>query len=156
MIMKKRNFFSSIWLCAAACIILSSCSRNEDALPTANDLLTKTPWKLVKDEQRKNQGPWTSNNVWLPCELDDLLVFKTDGQYEFNEGAVKCSPNDPHIIEFGKWALVNNNTEIKFNKDNGPVTANEKIEKLDETTLVLVDQEINGNDIYNTRFTYSH
>ncbi|MBL7728568.1 MAG: hypothetical protein JNM68_12815, partial [Dinghuibacter sp.] len=53
-------------------------------------------------------------------------------------------------------ALVDNNTGIKFNKDFGTVYATEKIELLNESTLILVDTEVIGANTYYTKFTYGH
>jgi hypothetical protein len=155
-IMKKQFLFLSILIFSTSIGLFTACKRDAAITPATSDLLTRAPWKLVKEEERLNQGPWTDYSFWTPCYADDLFVFKTNGQYELNEGATKCSPNDQQVIEFGSWALGNNNTEIKFHKDNGPVSAVEKIERLDETSLVLINTEVTGSNTYYTRFTYAH
>lgn len=46
------------------------------------------------------------------CFKDNQLVLKADGDYERNNGAVKCKASEPQIIDAGKWSLKSNDSEL--------------------------------------------
>lgn len=156
--MNKKSLFRTLLLCSAAAILFASCKKEEETTtPTPSELLTRSAWKLVKEEEKQNNGSWVDYTNAIPaCEKDDLFVLKTDNKYEVNEGASKCSSGDPNIVEQGGWALVDNNTGIKYNKDFGTVYDTEKIELLNENTLILISNEPIGRDTFYTRYTFGH
>ena len=156
--MNMQSLFRTLLLGSATTILFASCKKNEETTPpTPSELLTRSGWKLVKEEEKQNNGNWVDYTSTIPaCEKDDIFLLKTDSKYEVNEGASKCAPGNPHIVQEGGWALVDNNTGIKFNKDFGTVYATEKIELLNESTLILVDTEVIGANTYYTKFTYGH
>lgn len=48
------------------------------------------------------------------CRKDDILILRADNTFEFNEGATKCDPGHPQVIETGTYQLLNSNTKISY------------------------------------------
>lgn len=143
------------FLISAALILpsLSSCKKDSPKSKTA--FLTKANWKIVKSESRAGTGAWVDHTSSVPCEIDDYVVFRTNGTYESNEGATKCSPGDPQIIETGTWAFMTNETQLATTP-SGSTALVIDINQLDENTLVVVLSFSNGGVTYYDRTTFGH
>jgi len=46
------------------------------------------------------------------CVLDDLRMFKSNGQYLNDNGATKCDPSEPQTATLA-WRFIDNNTKIE-------------------------------------------
>jgi hypothetical protein len=159
--MYKFKLLVNCLLLAATLTILSSssCKKDDDPVPkTKTELLTLGGWKLVKGEFRTNPSlPWTDGTgILQPCEKDDVNLYKTDTNYEINEGASKCTASDPQVYEVGKWAFQNNETELKTTETGSPTSIIWGIEQISETTLILTTSENVGGTVYYVRSTMGH
>lgn len=67
-----------------------------------------------------------------PCMQDNLTVLRANGSFEHNEGATKCDPAAPHVIESGTFTLTNNNSMLTYS--NG---ASMEVMEASATTLKL-------------------
>lgn len=76
--------------------------------------------KKDKDKSRKEMiqdNTWMPNKSYLngveipsePCDMDDIINFKSDGNFTIDNGPTKCDPLDAQSI-IGTWALINDNT----------------------------------------------
>jgi hypothetical protein len=65
------------------------------------------------------------------CDKDDLIVFKSNGQGDYNMGTTKCDPSEPQTVPFF-WGLKDNNTIITI---DGLIDYN--IETLTDNQLVV-------------------
>ena len=45
------------------------------------------------------------------CVTDNFITYYPNGNYEINEGATKCNPNDPPG-EMGTWTLSNDESQL--------------------------------------------
>ena len=112
----------------------TGCSKDDDepaVVVTKTQLLTKESWKQVNSEVSTG-GAFTSDWAsWDDCDKDDLTTFKTDKTYQATEGATKCNPADPDLIDEGTWDF--NSDETKLIMDVLSTT----IVKLDETDLII-------------------
>ncbi len=114
------------------------------------ELLTQKVWVVSKYELKTNNGPWVDEFPnWEACSKDDQFIFKTNNTLEVNEGATKCSPTDPQIIETIAWAFTDNETRITIN-------GSALIDLLDENTFIIsITETFNGNTEYE-RITFRH
>ena len=132
---------------------LTSCKKSDPKSRT--ELITQSGWKIVKSESKTGTGPWVDNTSgYAPCDKDNVLGFSTNGNFEFNEGATKCSPLDPQIIQSGTWVFTNGETKISVT--SGGFTDMADIDQLDEGTLVISSSDLSGTPAYYNRDTYGH
>ena len=135
---------------AVTCILIisfssSSCSKSTDASTSATaatktQLLTSSDWIIIGLEYRKETATtWTDDYaLWLACQKDNKFVFKTNNSYEFNEGASKCNPSDPQILQAGTWQLTSNETVLAIQQEtNGTDAFNANIESLTSNSLIF-------------------
>ncbi len=51
-----------------------------------------------------------------PCLTDNFITYFPNGNYEVNEGATKCDPNDPPAL-IGFWEMNREQTQISVEID---------------------------------------
>ena len=136
-----------------------SCSKTSTIInKSKSELLTQAGWKLTKAELRTGTGgAWVDQTGTLAaCDLDDLAFFFINGNYEQNEGATKCSPTDPQIIETGTWVFVSNETQLQTTATGGGSAQNAVIDQLDESSFVFTSSSVIGGTTYYYRSTMKH
>ncbi|GGF07896.1 lipocalin family protein [Hymenobacter cavernae] len=154
----------SFTLCAilATTLSLSSCDTNKDkeeAKPaTKTEMLTDKTWMLsalttnpartMNGKQVTDLFPYVED-----CTLDDVLSFSKPNVYHFEEGATKCSTNDPQSLT-GSWAFQEDETVLATTFP-GYTGNTYNIVSLDNSTLKLkAITTINGTK-YTQTFTYT-
>ena len=116
------------------------------------DLLTSGAWVQVNSEVGSG-GVFTTDPNWssmAACEKDNQLIFRGDGTVEVNEGASKCDPTDPQIVDTDTWQFLENEAKIKV----GTLTST--IEELSSSTLRSTYTVTVGSSTYTYRTTLSH
>src|SRR6266481_954110 len=96
-------------------LILISCScKKPDPTPVGmNSELISKRWKLT---DLTVSG--VSSFITMPnCSKDDLFIYTKAGNYTHDEGATKCDPSDPQIVETATWSLQQN--LLKYNYPDG-------------------------------------
>lgn len=134
----------------------SSCNDDDDeddpTPPTKTELLTARNWiveGLTVEPAIDIDNNGTQENNLIPflaaCNLDDFYDFNADRSYTIEEGASKCDPNDPTIVESGDWLWNSDNTRLIF-EPNGGTTMEAEVISLTATELVaeftVVDQNV--------------
>jgi hypothetical protein len=115
-------------------MVTYSCKKNDSGPPSKSSLLTSGSWVLTDAGTDSDGDGWVDQfdfQTFEPCYIDNFYVFHTDGKLELNEGATKCSENDPQT-DVSVWQLVNNETELIFGADTYT------IDELTATRLGLV------------------
>jgi hypothetical protein len=79
------------------------------------ELLTHRPWKYEKAGFDSDEdGVFDALDPSISgCEIDNTVVFKSDGTGSLQEGVIKCKSSDPDILPF-MWAFSNNDSSIYF------------------------------------------
>ena len=163
--MNKRLLFLFLSL---PFILSYGCQKSNDS---AKELLSVSGWKYVNFEKREVRSgvpkAWISYiATWDTCKKDNITLFKSDGAYEENEGATKCSIYLPQAFKTGSWSLLSNNTQLRVDElPEAPINIHfYDITILDKNTLQLqmqggpISYPI-GNvppDYEELRWTYSH
>lgn len=135
----------------------SSCNDDDDedddpTPPTRTELLTARNWiveGLTVEPAIDIDNNGTQENNLIPflaaCNLDDFYDFNADMSYTIEEGASKCDPNDPTIVESGDWLWNSDNSRLIF-EPNGGTTMEAEVISLTATELVaeftVVDQNV--------------
>lgn len=101
---------------------MSGCSEKLEPQPlTYSQLLTGKESKIwlltsiqIVDEQNVQTG--SAYQFFNPCIADDLYVFYANAEkkFEAQEGASKCSANDPDVYVEGNWSLINATATLEF------------------------------------------
>jgi hypothetical protein len=130
--------------------LLTSCQKEKDP-QSRTGLLTGKAWKFVKIESKTNNGPWFDEvQLMSACEKDNEVLFKTNLSYVISEGATKCDPFDPDILDEVRWGFLENETKIDM---DGAILF---IEKLDQSQFIISASETIGTDTYYERYTLEH
>jgi hypothetical protein len=141
-------------LCLSATVIIAgatSCKKNSSESSKA-ELLTKSAWKLTKEEYKTGTAAWLTNTIDA-CSADDLEIYSANGTVEFNAGAIKCSPGELQS-QTANWNFENNESQLKVTNQLGSYVGN--IEQLDANTLTISYSDDNNGVIEYFRSTYSH
>jgi hypothetical protein len=85
-----------------------------------------------------------------PCEKDNFETYKTNGEWETNEGATKCDANDPQIWTLS-WAFAENETKLIFGG-----TDEYTLDELTATTLKFHSTFVENGVTYTQVETYGH
>ena len=151
----------NITLCLVGSLLLlsvTSCQKSSTpAAKSRTELISSSGWKVTKEEYKVGTGPWLDDTgSYAACELDNVYLIKSNGTYEQNEGATKCSPADPQIIETGTWVFLVNETQLKVTSTGSPSSDTFSIDQLDNNTIILSSSEIIGAITYYYRTTFKH
>ncbi|MDI3322299.1 hypothetical protein [Pinibacter soli] len=93
-------------------------------------------------------------NLYSPCDRDDLMTFKTNGTVVNDEGASKCDPSDPQVIETTHWKFADNETKIVIG-DPGVEESAQLLELTSSVLKVKVTME-EGGVTYTETLTFGH
>ncbi len=121
--MKKIAFFIVI-------LSISSCELAELNEPPAdsdmqdNNLPTTIPATIEEFEQAFHEGSekkWETISFQLAgfdglqaCRLDDTMMIKSDGTYEYDGGDLLCMAEDDTRIKTGTWEVINGGRGLLF------------------------------------------
>ena len=134
--MKKHFTLTTIAVIVTAMLIGCKKDNSNIVAKSKTQLLTEKTWKQVKFEVRTNTtDPWNDiTATYQTCDLDDVITFTSAGAFfTQTEGATKCSPSDPDIVESGNWSFQSNETILRLTF--GGFTNDAAIEMLDASTL---------------------
>ncbi len=123
----KTNWMKLSALLFAGMFIFAACSSEDDK--TKTELLTAQSWKAthIYIENVDVIGDFDE------CDADDLTTYFEDGNYQVDEGATKCDPENPQIVEEGTWSFNADETELTTVSDG--LTMVYTIITLNESTL---------------------
>jgi hypothetical protein len=129
---------------------LISCQK-ENEPESKTSILTEKAWKFVKIESKTNNGPWFDEvQLMQSCEKDNEVLFKANHSYLLSEGATKCNPLDPDILDEARWSFLENETKIDM---DGAILF---IEKLNHSQFIISASETIGADTFYERYTLEH
>lgn len=115
-----NKILSSLVLVSMVFVALTSCKKKEvTAKKSLEESLTGGSSKtwIVTDGIATQQGLEVnlieSQN---PCITDNLITFKSNFTYTFEEGSTKCNPNDPELILTANWEIPADESYITIDK----------------------------------------
>lgn len=106
--------------------LFTACDKTDPIEPTPSikeSFLTDGSWKVtasVSDEDGNGTYETDDFATFPACFRDDFFVFKTNRQFEMNEGLTKCDPSDTQT-ELGTWQLKNNENDLMIDTDIYPL-----------------------------------
>ena len=157
--MKKSIEHLGLWLFTYIFIIVVSCQKDKDnhsTVKTKTELLTVGTWKytgaiISPAYDYYGDGTVVKNifSIMKDCEKDDFEVYKTNGMWEYNEGATRCDPSYPQVFSL-PWNFVDNETKLILGGDEHTIL------ELTATTLRLRYSFEDGGVIYTEEDSYEH
>ncbi|GAB3574372.1 lipocalin family protein [Hymenobacter daeguensis] len=106
--------------------------------------LVNKNWKMTAVTAQQGALSQDRYASLLPCEKDNYIRFNDSHTTEANEGALKCSLNDPQTYA-GRWELINNESQLLVTTTLfGSFAANTDIVELSATRMVLRGTVIDG------------
>ncbi|MDH7462279.1 lipocalin family protein [Chitinophagaceae bacterium 26-R-25] len=156
------NFTKRAVLVILAVAVIVGCKKDDKNNGSSKtQLITSGNWKVTSDYYDPavdwDGDGHTENEVfslYSACDKDDILVFKTDGSLTFDEGASKCDPSDPQVIETTSWKFSNNETVLLVGP-SGSETSVQLLELSSTTLKIKVPFTAQGVN-YTETTTYSH
>jgi hypothetical protein len=152
--MKKSILYFPKTLSLIAIVFLFMQCKKDDPPPTKSEMLQGS-WSLTADAYSPaydvlGNGTTVTDAypLYAPCLKDDLTIFKTNSEGEFNEGPTKCDAADPQSIQF-LWTLKSNDTILNIS-----AAADFTILQLDGTTLKLSSTFVDGGVTYTETYTF--
>ncbi|MBV4357074.1 lipocalin-like domain-containing protein [Pinibacter aurantiacus] len=116
-----RQFTRKAAIMVLTVAVIAGCHKddNNNGGSTKTQLLTSGSWKLTSeyfdvalDVNGDGRAENEVINVLPSCFTDNLISFKGDGTVTRDEGASKCDPSDPQLIETTNWKFSDNETKI--------------------------------------------
>jgi hypothetical protein len=139
--------------------VIAACKK--DPASDRTPLLTSSGWTLTSDFINPgidiDADGHTENeltNVLLPCEKDNLMIFRTNNTIDEDEGSTKCDPSDPQLVTTGTWRFYDNESKIIMGDTGHEDTA--QLVQLTKSTLVLKFIKVDGGTEFNEWLTLKH
>lgn len=142
---------------AVFAVVSISCKKSEDG-PTTTEILTSTKWQLKQLTLEAPLGSLPADitlTTFKPCELDDVIEFKTGGSFSCIEYTNVCPPGSNNGLLYslggGTWSLGNGDSVLTIVKGfNQPAF---RFSKKTSTSVQLYQQQKNYLDQL-VRYTY--
>lgn len=127
---------------------------------TKTELLTAKPWIMINYKYTpvfQNMGTVTLSG----CQADDLLSFRTDGNYTEETGTVKCSGETQQIKASGRWIFTSDELTVRMVNDVTKETKDWQVVTLDSLNMTLqgkfTDGLVQSNGVvYTVTMNYKH
>lgn len=143
-------------LCSILVLLLFLSCKKEKEPKTKVELLTSGNWHIVSytiDPALDWDGDGTDETSIYPvmedCVKDDFTTFHDDGTGELNEGATKCSDNDPQANPF-VWQFQQEETRLSVQG------VSYLLESLTESQLVVKEVNVISTVSHTHTVTFAH
>jgi hypothetical protein len=140
--------------------VIVACEKDKDL--TKTEIIAQKPWKLTSSAINPaydfpDFGLISDFYALLPdYKRDDIWVFKTNGNYTFEEGATKYDQTSPTIIDMGTWTFNSDETVLTTSSNNSGMSEYDLLE-LTTSLMRLRYQVIDTLDnIYTVNESYRH
>lgn len=148
----------------SAIILLTGCSKSSDtpSSTSARGILTSGKWQITGGNVSFSYPgiPTQTSDIdkyMSSCELDNYIIFKTDGIAATDEGATKCDPSDPQVQDnTGHWELQSNNTKLVLTDPASGLTITCDVLQLDNNTMKLQFNVTNQGATSSTTYIFTH
>jgi len=132
------NKLNALVLILVTTLLFVGCKKDDDAEP--DNLPVGPTWKITQLVLSTSIGGAVDQiPTMATCDADDIFRFRDDATYVRDEGASKCDPNAPQIVEQGTWSKSGNT----FTWDGDDFT----IEELNRKTFKLKASNAAGSSI---------
>lgn len=152
---QKRKFQPGILGIAVALMLaVSSCSKDDDVIPTQEELLTNHDWKISSLTIPSVSNPSSDSSVMVSCDEESRLQFSNAYTYNFaNNTSGSCS-NSLFKYDTGTWSYDNSTDSLHIASSTIHLTW--KVYELSDTLLkALYKDSISPTETRDTKITLS-
>ena len=123
----------------SCCLIMGACNSSDNEEPNStDDAVTIEEGEIVATDEAEfksiidgeGEKIWAASaftlaglTTFTDCRLDDSMLFRSDGTYEYNGGRDLCGAEDNAFIKTGTWEVNFDDSTIIFDKG----TSNEEV-----------------------------
>ncbi len=156
------NVLKFLPMLALLSFVMVSCGDDDEdePAPTRSQLITSQSWSVVSlnvEPAIDLDGNGTQENNLIPflqaCDLDDFLKLNANGTFTNEEGASKCDPNDPQVIQSGVWIWNSDETRVVLTA--GGQSTEYVVTALSSTALTTTETFVIQNVTYTFTTTYN-
>ena len=144
--MRKSPLY--LFLLVALTFAFGACKKDDNNKSNREQLIEKN-WRMtaVTTDPPINFGGIQFSDLYAQfqdCDKDDLLIFKTNGTVNYDEGATKCDPTDPQTTT-GVWVLNTDETVVTVDGESWTI-----LEISDNRLKVKYTTDFFGNGVNST------
>lgn len=158
--MKRLSVFVAAALLAVS--TFTSCSKDDkedNPAPvekTKTEIITAKSWRITGFTFKEGNGPIEDVYAQLQtCTKDDFYKFNIDKTFRFDEGATKCSSNDPQTAT-SAWDITADGSILLLMEMKGSATAElYDIAELTESKLRIRQTDTSNGTADVTEITFS-
>lgn len=129
---------------------ISSCKKIPVLPENMSKAIIGKNWKLTAYTEN---GVDKLTEVYAPCELDNIDIFKTGGDYITDEGPTKCNDEDEQIQRGYKWEIKGNKLFITYDSVDFEFFAELEILEISAKTLKYAARNPDGPEVWIYTFT---
>ncbi|PTX22851.1 hypothetical protein C8N40_101679 [Pontibacter mucosus] len=120
---------------------LTGCSKDNEVEPSKQALIAGKKWAPFSGTYRIGKGPeQDALEGSTDCLFDDYNMYYKNGQYEYNNGATKCTEESAQVSARGTWFINGDTLNVYISLGPGAVwPSRRRIVKLTEHELITED-----------------
>ncbi len=146
----------AIYLCMILTTLFVACEKEKQEAPkSTRELLVEKKW--YQKAILVNPAYLGMTNLYdslIPCQKDDIFTYRNNGNYEIDNGILKCSPSSPQIDSATMWKLQDNKLITTLDNGSWVFTDTFNIELIDEKNLHLGISFKYGKETYKYLYKY--
>lgn len=89
-----------------------------------------------------------------PCRLDDITVFKSDGNIVVNEGSLRCDEDDAQEYISGTWSYDRGSKKLTISEEGEEASEVEVLETTDQRLRVKQSTRTEDGTVYSVTITF--
>ena len=146
----------AIYLCMILTTLFVACEKEKQEAPkSTRELLVEKKW--YQKAILVNPAFMGMTNLYdslIPCQKDDIFIYRNNGNYEIDNALLKCNTRDPQIDSATKWKLQDNKVITSLDIGSQIIRDTLTIELIDEKNLHLGISFKYGKDTYKYLYKY--
>ncbi len=146
----------AIYLCMILTTLFVACEKEKQEAPkSTRELLVEKKW--YQKAILVNPAYLGMTNLYdslIPCQKDDIFTYRNNGNYEIDNGILKCYANSPQIDSATLWKLQDNKLIQYLDIGSQILRDTFTIELIDEKNLHLGISFKYGKETYKYLYKY--
>ena len=146
----------TIYLCMILTTLFVACEKENQEVPkSTRELLVEKKW--YQTAILVNPAFMGMTNLYdslIPCQKDDIFTYRNNGNYEIDNGILKCYASNPQIDSATTWKLQDNKLITTLDIGSQILRDTLTIELIDNKNLHLGISFKYGKETYKYLYKY--